>query len=103
MCGLSPPKYMPWFYYGVVKNFIDLDAKASSGLSFCRYITDAASKVVCYSAVGEQVLGLARTREGRGSMCASAEAEYLDACLFGARVAGVAAPAGLVQVWESAK
>src|SRR4029079_7342122 len=74
MCGLSTPKYMPWCYYGVVKNFIDLDAKASSGLSFCRDITDAAGKVVCNSAVGEQVLVLAPTQDGRRSMCASAEA-----------------------------
>jgi hypothetical protein len=103
MCGYASAKYEPWCFYGVVKNFIDLDARASSGLSLCRDIKDVSSKYVCYSAVGEQVMVLAADETARRSMCASAEADYLDACLYGARVTGVAAPAKLVEVWGTAR
>jgi hypothetical protein len=103
MCGLADPKYMPWCFYGVVKNFIDLDAHASSGLALCRDIPDVNSKYVCYSAVGEQIQVLATDDQGRRSMCTSAEVEYLDACLYGARVSGVVPPTRLVEVLESAK
>jgi L-2-hydroxyglutarate oxidase LhgO len=100
MCNYANADYKPWCFFGVVKNLIDLDARAGSGLSFCRDIKDVNSKYVCYSAVGEQILILAPEEPRRRSLCASAEAEYLDACLYGARVTGVTAPKALLDYWN---
>jgi hypothetical protein len=103
MCSSSNPKYLPYCYLGVVKNLIDLDARATSGLSFCRDIKDVNGKNVCYSAVGEQILILAPDESRRRELCSGAEADYLDACLYGARVTGVAVPTKLAEYWNSTK
>ena len=101
MCSLAAAKYQPWCYFGVVKNFIDLEARPQDGLSFCRSIPTADGKAMCYQAVGEQVLVLAGDPERRRASCDTAEAEYLDACLYGARLG--TAPKSLQQVWESVR
>ena len=86
MCSLGTPKYQPWCYVGLVKNFIDLNARANDGLSFCRKLSGLANKLKCYEAVGEEVGTLRNDSEGRRALCQPAEPAYLDACLFGARV-----------------
>jgi hypothetical protein len=101
MCSLANPKYQPWCYYGLVKNFIDLDAKASDGMSLCRVVPTPDSKAVCYSAVGEQILVLKSTEADRQAACSPAETEYLAACLYGARLATV--PVILTRVWQSVR
>ena len=97
MCSLGTPRYRPWCYFGLVKNFIDLNARASDGLALCRELTGAADKMKCYEAVGEQVGTLRNDAGSRRELCAPAEPAYLDACLFGARVSP-AAPALLVRL-----
>jgi hypothetical protein len=86
MCSLGTVKYQPWCYVGLVKNFIDLDARAGDGLSLCRELTSQSNKIKCYEAVGEEVGTLRSDTAARRTMCAPAEPTYLDACLFGARV-----------------
>lgn len=86
MCSLGNPKYQPWCYVGLVKNFIDLNAKADDGLLLCRDLTDERSKVKCYEAVGEEIGTIRNDTESRRKMCAPSEPTYLDACLYGARV-----------------
>ncbi len=86
MCSLGTPKYQPWCYVGLVKNFIDLNARANDGLSFCRKLSGLSNKLKCYEAVGEEVGTLRNDSEGRRALCQPAEPAYLDACLFGARV-----------------
>jgi hypothetical protein len=103
MCSSANPNYLPYCYLGVVKNLIDLDARATSGLSFCRDITEENGKNVCYNAVGEQILVLAPEIEKRRELCSGAEAAYLDACLYGARVPGVAVPPKLAEYWQMVK
>jgi hypothetical protein len=99
MCSLAAPKYQPWCYFGLVKNFIDLEARPQDGLSLCRSIPTADGKAMCYQAVGEQVLVLAADPKQRRASCSTAEADYLDACLYGARLG--TAPKSLQQVWDS--
>jgi len=101
MCSLGTPRYQPWCYYGLVKNFIDLNARAEDGLSLCRDVPAADSKLICYAAVGEQVLLLTPSEAGRIQMCANAEASYRDACLYGSRV-NAAPPDALREVWKAA-
>jgi len=101
MCSLATPKYQPWCYYGLVKNFIDIDARPADGMSLCREVPSVDSKAVCYSAVGEQILVLRPDEAARRAACSSAEPEFLDACLYGARLAQV--PAMLTKVWASVK
>ncbi|MDP9177691.1 MAG: hypothetical protein M3O61_08430 [Gemmatimonadota bacterium] len=86
MCSLGTKKYQPWCYVGLVKNFVDLNARSSDGLSFCRKLTAEANKMKCYEAVGEQIGTLKNDSEGRRTLCAPSEPAYIDACLFGARV-----------------
>jgi len=101
MCALAPAKYQPWCYYGLVKNLIDLEARASDGMNFCREVPSVDSKAICYSAVGEQILVLNAAEADRRAACASAEAEYLDACLYGARLTQV--PSIVSKVWQSVR
>ena len=86
MCSLGNVKYQPWCYVGLVKNFIDLNAKAGDGLLLCRELTSESNKIKCYEAVGEEVGTLRSDTAARRTMCAPSEPVYLDACLFGARV-----------------
>ena len=86
MCSLGKPEYQPWCYFGLVKNFIDLNARADDGLNFCKKLTGEANKMKCYEAVGEEI-GTLRNESGpRAALCEPSEPYYLEACLFGARV-----------------
>jgi hypothetical protein len=102
MCSLGTEKYQPWCYYGLVKNFIDLEARPADGMAMCRDIPSEAGKTLCYDAVGEQVLILEPDAEKRRAFCATAEVEFVDACSYGARL-GVQAPAKLVAIWDAAR
>lgn len=86
MCSLGTPKYQPWCYVGLVKNFVDLNARADDGLRFCRRVTGLANKLKCYEAVGEQIGNLKNESEARRALCQPSEPAYLPACLYGARV-----------------
>ncbi len=97
MCSLGTPQYQPWCYFGLVKNFIDLNARASDGLTFCKELTGDDNKMKCYEAVGEQIGTLRNQAEQRQELCTPAEPAYLQACLFGARVSPTA-PAALVRL-----
>jgi hypothetical protein len=99
MYSLATPKYQPWCYYGLVKNLIDLEARASDGMSLCKELPSGDSKALCYSAVGEQILVLKAGESERRSACAPSEPEYLDSCLYGARLSQ--APTMLTRVWDS--
>jgi len=102
MCSLGTEKYQPWCYYGLVKNFIDLEARPADGMAMCRDIPSEAGKTLCYDAVGEQVLILEPDAEKRRAFCATAEVEFVDACSYGARL-GVQAPTKLVAIWDAAR
>jgi hypothetical protein len=90
MCSLGKPEYQPWCYVGVVKNFVDLNARADDGLAFCRKLSGEANKMKCYEAVGEEIGTLRNDPEPRRALCQPTEPAYLDACLFGARVRAAA-------------
>ena len=92
MCELGTPKYQPWCFFGLVKNFVDLNARPGDGFAFCKTLAGEANKLKCYEAVGEQIGTLRNEMMARRSACMDAEPAYLDACLFGARV-GSAPPA----------
>jgi hypothetical protein len=102
MCAVGSEKYRPWCYYGLVKNFIDLNARPDDGIALCRDVPTEAGKAVCYNAVGEQVFILASSPEARRAACAPAEPAYLDACLYGARIP-VKAPDILLRTWASVR
>lgn len=94
MCGRGTEKYQPWCYFGLVKSFVNMNAKADEGLTFCRELTGTTNKLKCYEAVGEQIGTLRNGQAERGALCQPAEEAFREACLYGARVTGVA-PAGL--------
>ncbi len=84
MCSLGTAKYQPWCYFGLVKNFVDLNARASDGISFCKYLHGDFNKLKCYQAVGEEIATLRNDPLSRRALCADSEPDYLEACLFGA-------------------
>jgi hypothetical protein len=93
MCSLGTAEYQPWCYFGLVKNFVDLNARASDGLSFCKLVEGQFNKLKCYEAVGEEIGTLRNDTGSRKQLCTGAETDYLDACLFGARVSPDIPPA----------
>jgi hypothetical protein len=101
MCALGTAKYQPWCYFGLVKNFVDLNARAEDGLSFCKAVEGENNKVKCYEAVGEQIATLRNDTPSRKELCTPSEPEYLNACLFGARV-GARPPIALERLNELA-
>jgi hypothetical protein len=102
MCSLGTPKYQPWCYYGLVKNFIDLEARPQDGMAMCKDVPGSAGKTLCYNAVGEQVMILEPDAEKRGAICATAEPGFVEACSYGARLS-VQAPKGLLDIWEAVR
>jgi hypothetical protein len=102
MCSLGTPRYQPWCYYGLVKNFIDLDARPADGMAMCKDVPTAEGKTLCYDAVGEQVMILEPDAGKRRAICATAEPEFVDVCGYGARLA-VQAPPELVALWEQGR
>lgn len=92
MCAMGTDKYQPWCYFGLVKSFVNMNAKADEGLTFCRTLTGEANKLKCYEAVGEQIGTLRNQPAERSALCEPAEPAFKNACLYGARVTGVAPP-----------
>lgn len=92
MCGRGTDVYQPWCYFGLVKSFVNMNAKADEGLTFCRTLTGEANKLKCYEAVGEQIGTLRNQPAERSALCEPSEAAFRSACLYGARVTGVAPP-----------
>ena len=86
MCALGTAKYQPWCYFGLVKSFVNMNARAEDGVSFCKELKGEPNKLKCYEAVGEQIGTLRNETSQRSALCESAEAAYKSACLYGARV-----------------
>ena len=86
MCSLGTERYQPWCYLGVVKNIIDINARPSEGIAFCKSVPGDPNKQVCYAAVGEQINILTTDVEQRKKLCSEGEIAYLSACLYGAHV-----------------
>ncbi|MGH9424423.1 MAG: hypothetical protein ACRD3J_30910, partial [Thermoanaerobaculia bacterium] len=105
MCALGTTKYQPWCYFGLVKSFVDMDARADVGIAFCKELKGQPDKMKCYEAVGEQIGTLRNTPAERSALCQNSEDDYRNACLYGARVTPVP-PAELAKLnaaVESAK
>jgi hypothetical protein len=82
-CGQAPADVQAYCIVGVVKNIVDVTAKASDGLGFCKEVPDA-SKPACYRAVGQQIGILHAASPRRERECAAAERGYVTECRFGA-------------------
>ncbi len=101
MCSLgrgSP--YQPWCFQGVVKNLIDLNARPSDGVAFCKSVPGDGNKQICYAGVGEQILVLTPDLEQRRRQCADSEPAHVEACHYGARVTTQIPPA-LAKVYSA--
>jgi hypothetical protein len=86
LCSLSNPRYQPWCYVGLVKNFVDLTARTDNGFAFCGKVPGVPNRMKCYEAVGEQIAVLESGQEGREALCSQSQPTYLEACRFGARL-----------------
>ena len=95
-CSRGSPKYRPWCYTGVVKNFIDVTAKASAGIAFCKEITERPSQLKCYESVGEEAAVLHHDLNDRKPLCDPIvnDVDGRNACLAGAQLP-VALPRGV--------
>jgi hypothetical protein len=87
LCSTGNPKYQPWCYEGVVKNFIDVTANYRDGLDFCKVVPGRPSQLRCYESVGEEIAVLRNGLAARAPLCGEIEdPAFRDACLFGAQV-----------------
>jgi hypothetical protein len=75
-----------WCMVGAVQNLVNLAADADEGMRFCREVAADDHKRACYRAVGEVILTLAPTDEGRRRSCDGAEPGFVPACRAGARL-----------------
>jgi hypothetical protein len=95
ICSLGAPKYRPFCFVGLVKNYIDVTANPHDGLPFCRKLTERDIALSCWNAVGEQTAVLYELMSRREEVCTGAPAEYVPACRYGARIIGVPRPPDL--------
>ena len=86
MCSVANDEYEPWCHIGVVKNLIDLTARADDGIRYCEVLENRRNKLKCYEAVGEQIATLRNTSVERENLCAHTREEGRAACRFGAKV-----------------
>ncbi len=86
LCDSTARQWRAWCYVGVAKNLIEEGAQSKSGMAFCRLVRGRTEKMRCYEAVGEEIASVSERRSDREAMCADSEAEYEEACRFGARL-----------------
>lgn len=84
LCSQGSVRYRSWCFVGVVKNFVDVTAKAEDGIDFCKRLGPVDIATSCYVAVGEQAAVLHRSMDRREALCATAESAYVAACRYGA-------------------
>jgi len=82
-CMLGNPKWRPWCFVGVVKNFVDVTADPQDGLDFCAKVSDQVIGTACYVAVGEEMSVLHTDMKVRARLCAQPEERFRDACKYG--------------------
>jgi hypothetical protein len=93
-CLQGDPAYQPWCFVGVVKNYIDLTARPSDGIAFCRAVPPGRNQLQCWVAVGEQVRVLYMTDIERAEQECAAAGPGREACRYGAGLLAEP-PAGL--------
>ena len=84
LCSQGSNRYRSWCFVGVVKNFIDVTAKAEDGIGFCLLLGPEDIATACYNAVGEQAAVLYRAMDDRETLCARTELKYREVCRYGA-------------------
>lgn len=92
LCSLGSPRYRPWCYVGVVKNFVDLTSTTGDAFAFCRRVPEIPGKLKCHEALGEQIGVLESRPSEREALCLRSEPAFLEACRYGARLRGVPPP-----------
>jgi len=84
-CAHGDPGFQPFCFAGVVKNRIDVTAKAIDGIAFCKEIPAGGNRTQCYVAVGQQISVLHSVDlAARASDCALAGSEGEAECRVGA-------------------
>ena len=86
MCGRTSVNWREWCYVGVAKNLVEVGARSDEGIAFCRRVNGRVEKMRCYEAVGEEISSVSDATPDRERMCVASEAEYLEACRFGAGI-----------------
>jgi hypothetical protein len=93
LCSMGSVRYRSWCFVGVVKNFIDVTARAEDGIAFCRRLGPEDIATACYVAVGEQSAVLHPSMDRREQLCVGVESKYQPACRYGSGLARERPPA----------
>jgi hypothetical protein len=83
-CSLGAPKYRPWCFVGLVKNFVDVTANTDDGIALCKKLGARDIALSCYVAIGEEASVLYPALDRREAACAKSDSQYVEACRFGA-------------------
>jgi hypothetical protein len=87
LCALGTPRYQPWCYAGIARNFVNVNGKPDEGFAFCRAVSGDANAMKCYEAVGSMVRYLSPSDRRRETMCTAAgDRRYVEACRYGAQL-----------------
>ena len=71
-------------YVGATKAVIDWAGEPADGLEFCSAVKDRMGQLRCYQGVGAQIAIIVPDDEEGRALCARAEGDNRDACLWGA-------------------
>ncbi len=82
-CMEGNPKWRPWCFVGVVKNFVDVTSDPQDGLDFCAKVSDQVIGTACYVAVGEEMSVLHTDMTRRARLCGQADERFRNACKYG--------------------
>ncbi|MET1110622.1 MAG: hypothetical protein ABWX67_03755 [Allosphingosinicella sp.] len=81
LCGFAEAAFRPACHRGVVGSIVNMNADPAEGIPYCKAVTEAESKRVCYAVVGQQALVLPNGETRREQACRAAEPDWLEACL----------------------
>ncbi len=88
-CSHGDPGYQPFCFVGAVKNYIDVTAKPTDGIAFCKAVPPGANRASCFGAVGEELTVLYSTdMSARQRECAKAGVDGEAECGRGAELGG---------------
>jgi hypothetical protein len=87
LCARAGEAAEPGCVRGAAVSLVDVAANPADGLALCAQAKGAALKSPCYEAVGGAMLGVTPEPARREALCAAVEADYVQLCRKGARLA----------------
>ena len=86
LCYLGEEAYQPWCVLGLVRNRVNVTARAADGLPVCAIVKGEGNRQKCYEALGLETAILMPAPASRAAFCDGLPADVRASCRFGARL-----------------